>query len=55
MTKKHIFQQHIKKIGKLYSKWQHKLFKRRSPYAPIAYVGRKNVEKILGAKIKKMT
>lgn len=27
------------------------LFKRRYPYAPIAILGRKNVEKIMGAKI----
>ncbi len=30
-----------------------KLFKRNVPYAPVAYIGRKNVEAILGAKIAK--
>jgi hypothetical protein len=30
-----------------------KLFKRKVPYAPVAYLGRKNVEAILGAKIVK--
>ncbi|MFW8589299.1 hypothetical protein ACOI22_00675 [Glaciecola sp. 2405UD65-10] len=30
------------------------LFKRHYPYAPIAYIGRKQVEKILGADIKKL-
>ncbi|MFT4653096.1 MAG: hypothetical protein ACJA0G_000543 [Kangiellaceae bacterium] len=29
-------------------------FKRRYPYAPIAFLGRKNVEKILDADIKKL-
>jgi hypothetical protein len=31
-----------------------KFFKRRYPYAPIAFLGRKNVEKMLGADIKKL-
>jgi len=31
-----------------------KFFKRRYPYAPIAFLGRKNVEKIMGADIKKL-
>lgn len=31
-----------------------KFFKRRYPYAPIAYLGRKNVEKILEADITKL-
>jgi hypothetical protein len=30
-----------------------KLFKRRHPYSPAAYIGRKNVEEILGADIVK--
>ncbi len=30
-----------------------KIFKKRINYAPVAYLGRKNVEKILGAKIRK--
>lgn len=30
-----------------------KMFKKRINYAPVAYLGRKNVEKILGAKILK--
>lgn len=30
-----------------------KPFNRYMPYAPVAYLGRKNVEKILGAKIDK--
>ncbi len=34
-------------------KWS-KFFKRKYPYAPIAFIGRKNVEKILGADIKKL-
>lgn len=31
-----------------------KFFKRRHPYAPIAFLGRKNVEKIFDADIKKL-
>ncbi|MGK0373409.1 MAG: hypothetical protein ACJAW1_003683, partial [Glaciecola sp.] len=31
-----------------------KFLKRQYPYAPIAFIGRKNVEKILGADIKKL-
>jgi len=31
-----------------------RLFKRRYPYAPIAYLGRKTVEKVLDADIKKL-
>lgn len=31
-----------------------KFFKRRHPYAPVAFLGRKNVEKMLGADIKKL-
>jgi hypothetical protein len=31
-----------------------KFFKRRYPYAPIAFLGRKNVEKIFDADIKKL-
>lgn len=31
-----------------------KLFKRRHPYAPAAFIGRKTVERILGADIVKL-
>lgn len=31
-----------------------KFFKRRHPYAPVAFIGRKNVEKMLGADIIKL-
>lgn len=30
-----------------------KLFKRKHPYSPVTYIGRKNVEEILGADITK--
>ncbi|GAC14017.1 hypothetical protein [Aliiglaciecola lipolytica] len=30
-----------------------KLFKRKHPYAPVNYLGRKRTQRILGAKIKK--
>ena len=31
-----------------------KFFKRKYPYSPIAYLGRKNVERIFGARIIKL-
>ncbi|MGB2427300.1 MAG: hypothetical protein ACPH9N_06440 [Alteromonas sp.] len=31
-----------------------KFFKRKYPYSPIAYLGRKNVERIFGARIMKL-
>ncbi|MBT0587594.1 hypothetical protein [Alteromonas oceanisediminis] len=31
-----------------------KLFKKRYPYSPVAYLGRKNVERIFGARIMKL-
>jgi hypothetical protein len=30
-----------------------KMFKRKAPYAPLAYLGRKKVKKILDAKVEK--
>jgi|GEM_PF-1350294 len=50
--------QHLKKTG-LSQYWRklrkvmRKLLKRKHPYAPVNYLGRKRVQKILGADIKK--
>ena len=36
-----------------FTKLKKKMFKRKTPYAPLAYLGRKRVKKILDAKVEK--
>jgi hypothetical protein len=47
------YKKETEKMKKFFSKLLRKLFKRKHPYTPAAYIGRKKVQKMLDAKIVK--